>query len=569
MICNTFLAADDCLQSTIGNAGLLRGTLAWVWADGDSFTATASGGWRMPSANEWATRPSWQSLKNYCGASCFGGNVCDVAHAEKENGVCFCRGENECAGQSNYCDRMFVKDTGQLFLSLSLSYHSANMFWLSPSLALTLASLCSCVQTHVADRCSTTPHLMPSDASTILLTCYIMALSLSLVTWYYPFDKLDDGGTSVTSTGENTGQLSATVHKGASLGDGRVEGTKALQFDGVGQSRQDGQHVSIDGGITVGGSAFTACAWTKWNTFGYWSRVINFGNGRESDNIYLCNRQTTKTLVWSIRRGKTQKSVYIGNILQPNTWTHICGTVSSSGYMAVLLNGVEQNCTAGTACDTSTGKGTNGWTPNRLLRSKAYIGRSSWDDNAYFAGSISDVTLIDGKAATEAEAVAMMRATDPTTTASSTTTITTTTTTATTKTTTTTTTTLNAEQIMNKSSAGVERSRIEIVTDFKADGMSAAELLSKGFTVQDLYDAGFTTTDLEEAYVKRSQFELPETFREEYNTLLESLATTTTTQGLRHVFCPSKRIETVGLAGAKRPSLPPRQRGKNFKNAKS
>lgn len=40
-------------------------------------------------------------------------------------------------------------------------------------------------------------------------------------------------------------------------------------------------------------------------------------------------------------------------------------------------------------------------------------------------------------------------------------------------------------------------------------------------------------------------------------------------QGLRHVFCPSKRIETVGLAGAKRPSLPPRQRGKNFKNAKS
>lgn len=104
---------------------------------------------------------------------------------------------------------------------------------------------------------------------------------------------------------------------------------------------------------------------------------------------------------------------------------------------------------------------------------------------------------------------------------------TTTTRTATTRTATTT--TLNAEQIMDKSSAGVERSRIEIVTDFKADGMSAAELLSKGFTVQDLYDAGFTTTDLEEAYVKRSQFELPETFREEYNTLLESLATTTTT----------------------------------------
>ena len=37
-------------------------------------------------------------------------------------------------------------------------------------------------------------------------------------TWYYPFDKLDDGGTSITSTGANTGQKKATVRKGASLG---------------------------------------------------------------------------------------------------------------------------------------------------------------------------------------------------------------------------------------------------------------------------------------------------------------------------------------------------------------
>eukprot|EP00729_Bicosta_minor_P016928 gene16928-biopygen4483 len=240
---------------------------------------------------------------------------------------------------------------------------------------------------------------------------FLLAISVPTVagdeTWTYPLNKLDNGGTSVTSTGANTKQLTATVHAGASLGDGRVAGTKAIQFDGVGKTPADGQHVSIDGGVTVGGSAFTACSWTKWDKFGHYSRVIDIGNG-QSDNIVLCNEATTNTLRWNILRGDAHKYVYIGNILQPNTWTHVCGTVSATGTMAVLLNGVQQKCTGGNACDISTGKGSNGHTPNRLLRSNAYIGRSSWNNEAYFAGSISDVTLIDGKAVTGAEAVAMM-----------------------------------------------------------------------------------------------------------------------------------------------------------------
>ena len=108
----------------------------------------------------------------------------------------------------------------------------------------------------------------------------------------------------MTSVGTNTGQLSATVHSGASLGPGRFGGgnrSKALSFDGVGTSGSDGQHVSIDGGITMGGGAITACAWVKFKAFGRWSRIIGVGNGIYSDNIYLANRETTNTLEWSAR----------------------------------------------------------------------------------------------------------------------------------------------------------------------------------------------------------------------------------------------------------------------------
>jgi hypothetical protein len=82
--------------------------------------------------------------------------------------------------------------------------------------------------------------------------------------------------------------------------------------------------------------------------------------------------------------------------------------------MKVYVDGVEQACTAGSAC--VDGKGANGWTPLRLPRNNAYIGRSNFNSNAYFNGSISDVTIVDGKALTAAAVAVEMVSSDPTTT---------------------------------------------------------------------------------------------------------------------------------------------------------
>ena len=154
--------------------------------------------------------------------------------------------------------------------------------------------------------------------------------------------------------------------------------------------------------------AITACAWVKYSGFESHSNILAIGNGHNSDNILLHNHHntvtSTNTLQWIILRGSVWKSVAVSNILELGKWMHICGAVESTGEMKVYVNGVEQKCTAGgTACDATTGKGTDGWTPNRLHRQQAYIGRSSWGAGEYFKGSISDVTIVDGKALTAAE----------------------------------------------------------------------------------------------------------------------------------------------------------------------
>lgn len=238
--------------------------------------------------------------------------------------------------------------------------------------------------------------------------------------------ELESDGTKTYSEPTVTGIWHGTVHNGAVLGPGGMPGSKALTFNG------EDQYVSVDGGVTVGGGAFTACARAKWTEFKRYSRVVDLGNGVNSDMIYFGNDRTTNTLMFYIRHAGptgsgTNRMISIDNILKKGEWIHICASVDTSATMTIHVNGVMEKCTSGNACDVSSGTG-DGWVPKRILRTNAYIGKSNWD-STYFVGSISDFTLIDGKAVTAAEARAMMDATGTTTTATTSKTTTTTTTT--------------------------------------------------------------------------------------------------------------------------------------------
>lgn len=151
-------------------------------------------------------------------------------------------------------------------------------------------------------------------------------------------------------------------------------------------------------------------AWVRWDSFGYFSRIIDF------EGIILFNSGTTNTLVWWISgEGDTAKQFVVANAVELNTWTHIVASVETSGNMHLFKNGIELKCTEGSACDTATGRGTNGRVPKRIHRSKSYIGRAggtSASTEQYLHGSLSYLTVVDGYALTaEAEVVELMLAT--------------------------------------------------------------------------------------------------------------------------------------------------------------
>lgn len=72
--------------------------------------------------------------------------------------------------------------------------------------------------------------------------------------------------------------------------------------------------------------------------------------------------------------------------------------------------------------------------------------------------------------------------------------------------------------------AGYKAQAIEMANLKEAlDGMSAAELLSKGFTVQELYDGGFAIAEIEAAGDDGAEFQLPESYDAQYRALIASL----------------------------------------------
>lgn len=231
----------------------------------------------------------------------------------------------------------------------------------------------------------------------------IMSLSSFSNEWGTATKSLDDGSGNSTWTGR--------VHKSVTIGQGQLEGSKAFEFDGVGRTPKEGQHISIDGGTTIGGRALTICVKVKYMSFGQNSRIVDFGpaaGGDILDDIYWGNEAQTSKMAWHVMRGDESENFSVDNFWEIGVWIHACVSVDNSGTMRAFKNGVEMECTGGSACSGAVG--TNGVLPNRLLRPSSYIGRSNWYNDQYFHGSMSDLVIMDGYGvATDAGATNIMK----------------------------------------------------------------------------------------------------------------------------------------------------------------
>ncbi|WP_196885297.1 LamG-like jellyroll fold domain-containing protein [Aureivirga sp. CE67] len=121
-------------------------------------------------------------------------------------------------------------------------------------------------------------------------------------------------------------------------------------------------------------------AWVYYDTFGNWSRVIDFGNGPGSDNILIANEGTTQHLVFSTRNGSESKTIKAENVLVEKTWMYISGSVDASGNGKLYLNGEE----------VASGELI---VPESIERTNNYIGKSNWNNDKNFDGRLDEVAM--------------------------------------------------------------------------------------------------------------------------------------------------------------------------------
>ncbi len=184
---------------------------------------------------------------------------------------------------------------------------------------------------------------------------------------HYPFN----GNANDESGNEHHGAVDGAmlVHDRFGQPDG------AYAFDGVDDY--------IDLGDWENGGAMSFAFWARWDAFNWYSRIIDLGNGFSSDNIVICNHQDNNNLFFSIFLGGSDTKFSATGITL-NHWDFYSATVDDGGLMTLYKNGIQIGQY-------------NGVTPNYLLRTEQYIGKSNFtrNDDEYFEGAIDEIIIYD------------------------------------------------------------------------------------------------------------------------------------------------------------------------------
>jgi hypothetical protein len=196
----------------------------------------------------------------------------------------------------------------------------------------------------------------------------------------YNFNKSAQIGSNTIQNNaptQNAPSLNGTLINSPTLNsDGPTNLIKAVQLNA---SRS--QYISVPPIYTTY-SGLTFCCWVNVgnNKNGNWARIFDFANGQQLDNI-----------VMAIYNNSLALSIYDGQInrFQPmniypipnNTWFHVAWTLDVNNGWKIYING--------NLLISYTGA----YYPNTLNRTKQFIGKSNWNSDPYFSGSIADFRM--------------------------------------------------------------------------------------------------------------------------------------------------------------------------------
>lgn len=163
-----------------------------------------------------------------------------------------------------------------------------------------------------------------------------------------------------------------------------------LRFEGMGTYVQ---MPALSADLSRG---FTIEAWVYFEDNSSWARIVDIGNGAESDNVFLGRAGTSDDLALHVYRGGVRAEVHAQGVLKARRFLHIAASLTdiasdgSTGLATLYVDGVEQ-------------ESQRIHTPRAAItRSRAFIGKSNWSADELFRGRMSEVRLFDrGRSAAE------------------------------------------------------------------------------------------------------------------------------------------------------------------------
>ncbi len=184
---------------------------------------------------------------------------------------------------------------------------------------------------------------------------------------YYPFNNNADD--------QSENDLDADVY-GASLTTDRFGNEdSAYAFDGL------DDYIDCPDGFADFTNGFTLTYWSYQESFSRWSRIIDFGNGSQSDNIILTPAALGQnSLQFQVYRGSSSDNIRIPNVIDLDAWTFWVAQVDAAGNAKVYKDNV------------LIGQDNIG-IPNNILRTNNFIGRSNWASDGYYQGKIDDLRI--------------------------------------------------------------------------------------------------------------------------------------------------------------------------------
>lgn len=190
--------------------------------------------------------------------------------------------------------------------------------------------------------------------------------------------------TATIGTGENdligywplTTNLNDTTNNllngaGQGITYGQTEGVKAATFDGS-------SYISLPY-YTAHLGSLTFTAWVYPTSDADWQRIFDFGNG--TDDYLFLTPDNGSAMRFEICKNGTKQGLNATGVLPLNSWSHVALTISDDGVCLYLNGALNASSTTIT------------YRPNDIQPCLSWLGRSMFDADPLFTGSLRDVAL--------------------------------------------------------------------------------------------------------------------------------------------------------------------------------